>query len=172
MEIKFCRRCAASLKKLNETAYECSNGHKIYYAGSPAAAAIVVTADGKIALTVRAVDPGKGKNSLFGGFTDYGENLEQALARELQEEAGLTASDYETPRYLLSAADDYAWQGNITPVLSTLFFVRLKPGVTIIPADDVADVIYVAPDAVPWEAIAFPSNIPGIKAAIAILRGE
>jgi len=169
MEVTFCRRCAAPLTKLSESAYECSNGHKLFYDASPAAACVLVTPEGKLVLTVRALDPGKGKNSLFGGFADIGESLEQALARELQEEAGLVPGDYETPQYLGSAPDVYEWEGNSTRVLSALYMVQLKPGAKLQPADDVADVIYVDPSEVPYDSIAFKSNLVAIKAVLAAL---
>ena len=172
MEVKFCRRCASPLTKLSETGYECSSGHKLFYDASPAAACILVTPDGKLVLTVRGIDPHKGKNSLFGGFVDYNESLEQGLARELEEEVGITPNDYETPIYLTSAPDSYDWQGNATRVLSAIYLVRLKPHAKLVPADDVADVIYVDPNAVPYDNIAFPSNVVGIRAAIAALQNS
>jgi NAD+ diphosphatase len=170
MEITFCRRCAAPLTKLSETNYICSKGHKLFYDAAPAAASILVTHDGKVVLTVRAIDPRKGKNSLFGGFVDYNESCEEALARELEEEVGLTPEDYEKPVYLTSAPDTYDWEGNTTRVLSMMYLVRLKPGVQLKPADDVADVVYVTPDTIPYDNIGFPSNVIGIKAALDALR--
>lgn len=170
MEVNFCRRCGAPITKLSESSYKCAHGHSLFYDASASAACIIVTHDDKIALTVRGVDPHKGKNSLFGGFVDYGESLEQALARELQEEVGLSPDDYETPRYLVSAPDDYEWQGNATRVLSVMYMVRLKEGVVLKPADDVADVIYVTPETIPYDTVAFPSNLIGIKATVEKLR--
>ena len=169
MEVNFCRRCAAPLTKLSESSYKCSNGHNVFYDASPAASSIIVTHDGKIALTVRAFNPHKGKNSLFGGYVDYGESFEQALTRELKEEVGLTPDDYETPVYLTSAPDDYEWEGNATRVLSNMYLVRLKSHAVLKPADDVADVIYMTPETVPYDTVAFPSNVVGIKAAIELL---
>ena len=45
--------------------------------------------DGKVLLVRRARSPGKGFYSLPGGRVEYGETLQQALAREVDEETGL-----------------------------------------------------------------------------------
>ena len=46
--------------------------------------------DGKVLLVRRARSPGKGFYSLPGGRVEHGESLHQALAREVDEETGLT----------------------------------------------------------------------------------
>jgi ADP-ribose pyrophosphatase YjhB (NUDIX family) len=49
----------------------------------------VIFRDGKVLLVRRARSPGKGFYSLPGGRVEYGESLHAALAREVDEEAGL-----------------------------------------------------------------------------------
>ena len=46
--------------------------------------------DGKVLLVRRARSPAKGFYSLPGGRVEFGESLHQALAREVEEETGLT----------------------------------------------------------------------------------
>jgi NAD+ diphosphatase len=55
---------------------------------------MLVDEDSKILLGKRNRQPDKGKLNLPGGFVDPDETLEQAIARELKEELGLSASDY------------------------------------------------------------------------------
>ncbi len=45
--------------------------------------------DGELLLVRRAVDPARGFYSLPGGRVEFGESLEQAVAREVSEETGL-----------------------------------------------------------------------------------
>lgn len=50
----------------------------------------VVVRDGAVLLVKRAVEPLRGRWSLPGGAVELGEKLEEAVARELQEETNLT----------------------------------------------------------------------------------
>lgn len=63
-------------------------------AGDPAsrpqlAVSAVIFREGKVLLVRRARSPGKGFYSLPGGRVEYGESLQTALAREVDEETGL-----------------------------------------------------------------------------------
>ncbi len=49
----------------------------------------IVPMDGKIVLIRRRNEPFKGKLALPGGIVEYGESVEDALRRELEEEIGL-----------------------------------------------------------------------------------
>jgi len=54
------------------------------------AVSAVIFRDGKVLLVRRARSPGKGFYSLPGGRVEFGESLHTALAREVDEETGLT----------------------------------------------------------------------------------
>jgi mutator protein MutT len=62
----------------------------------------VIVHEGKILLEKRKNAPGKGKWSIPGGLVELGESTEQAVIREVKEEAGL---DVEEPR-LVDVVDD------------------------------------------------------------------
>jgi len=49
----------------------------------------VVISEGKIVLITRKNEPFKGKYALPGGFVEYGEKVEEACIREVEEETGL-----------------------------------------------------------------------------------
>ncbi len=170
MDINFCRRCGAAIEKLTENAFRCANGHKLFYDAAPATGALLLNDKNEVLLVVRAVDPAKGKLAMPGGFCDHGEDLAQALARELQEELGLTPQDYSTPQYLTSAAGDYLWQGDTTRVFGVAFWGRIKPGAVIKPGDDAADFAFFDPHNIPRERLAFESQNKFLDALIAILK--
>lgn len=91
-------------------------------------------------LAIRAHEPQKGKLDCLGGFLDVGENYEQALYRELAEEAGISKEDIYELEYLSSSYDPYPWQGDVTHTATVYFMARLKDGVTLTPNDDVAEI--------------------------------
>jgi len=49
----------------------------------------VIIKQGKVLLIIRKNDPYKGKYALPGGFVEYGETVEEACVREVEEETGL-----------------------------------------------------------------------------------
>lgn len=54
--------------------------------------AVVHDTEGRLLLVCRANEPGRGRWSLPGGRVESGESDEQAVARELAEETGITVS--------------------------------------------------------------------------------
>jgi 8-oxo-dGTP diphosphatase len=49
----------------------------------------IVVLDGQIVLIQRGRDPHQGKHALPGGIVEYGETVERAIVREMEEETGL-----------------------------------------------------------------------------------
>lgn len=68
----------------------------------------IIVQDGKILLTKRGSEPGKGKWSVPGGLVELGESLEKALIREVKEETNL---DVEIVR-LIDAVDNIIRDSN------------------------------------------------------------
>lgn len=142
MQMNFCRRCGESLKLDHDHIFLCKNGHIIFRNASPAAGILLVNDQKETLAIVRGLDPGKGKLDMVGGFCD-GEETEHALQREIQEEIGLSPSDYETPQFLFSHIDPYEYKGEVLPILSITFWAYIKPNAKPRPADDVTEAIFI-----------------------------
>jgi len=142
MEMNFCRRCGSKLTKTGEGAFICDNSHRLYSNAAPATGIFFVTDDGQVLLAVRGIEPYKGMLDAIGGFVDINESLEEAIAREVQEEIGLGPDQYETPQFLCSSPSPYPYDGEERTILGSLFWSQLKPGARPVPADDVAEIKY------------------------------
>ena len=68
----------------------CSRCGEVNYQNpTPSAAAVITDQAGRVLLTRRSVEPGKGMWCLPGGFNEMGESLEDTVMREVFEETGL-----------------------------------------------------------------------------------
>lgn len=141
MEMNFCRRCGKPLEHIRDHAYKCSEGHTIYANGAPGVCVFFVSADNqKVLLATRALEPHKGMLDGVGGFLDASEGFEDAATRELAEELGLSAADYEPLRYLSSGYDVYPYQDEPVPFVGVAFWSRLITTEPLQPMDDIAAV--------------------------------
>ena len=86
---RFCGRCGGKMKPAdNERALDCcSCGRRIYPRINPAV--IVGVTNGDELLITRYADRPLAVDALIAGFTEIGETLEETVAREVMEEAGL-----------------------------------------------------------------------------------
>lgn len=141
MEMNYCRRCGQHLSQATPDVFQCDNGHTLFANSAPTAAIFILNQQGNLLLSRRGINPGKGKLDAFGGFVDGAESAEAAAIRELQEEAGLTPDQYEPLQYFCSAPATYLYQGEERSVLTLCYYTHIKPGVALVAADDVAEVI-------------------------------
>lgn len=162
MEMNFCRRCGAPLKNIRNHIYSCENGHTIFANASPAVGVFFVTEQNRVLLSVRGIEPHKGRLDAFGGFVDGTEKLEKTIVRELAEELGLKPGDYTPAVYLTSGTGRYPYAGEEIPVLSCLYWSRLLVD-TPTPKDDVADIASYPLSDVPLEELHDKDIIAGIK---------
>jgi ADP-ribose pyrophosphatase YjhB (NUDIX family) len=68
----------------------CDGCGRVHYTDPKVAVGVAVFRDDRLLLVRRAVDPGRGKWSLPGGYLDVGEVPRAAAAREALEEAGVS----------------------------------------------------------------------------------
>ena len=144
MEMNYCRRCGSKLSTDGHHIFTCENGHTLYLNASPASSLWVINDKREVLVAVRAHDPGIGKLDSPGGFNDGAETHEHAIARELEEELGLTPKDYTQPEYLLSGIDNYTYGGEVIQVLSAVYWARLIGNPTIQALDDVAEAKFIS----------------------------
>jgi 8-oxo-dGTP diphosphatase len=152
-EARFCPRCGQPATVDYPRSISCPRcGYGAYYNPKPVAAAIPVTAAGKIVLLKRGFDPGKGLWTFPGGFVDLGETVEMAARREAQEEirADVELSDLVG---VYSNADER--------VVLIVFAARITDTPQTTP--EAPEVRAFAPDDIPWEELAFWSTTNALK---------
>lgn len=122
----------------------------------PVAGTIPVNEAGHILLVRRAIEPRAGSWVFPGGYMDIGETAEEAAARETLEEANL----------------------EVTDLALVGVYTRPEPGVIVIvyearainepsAGDETSEVAWFAPDAIPWEELAFDSTEWALRAWVA-----
>jgi mutator protein MutT len=151
----YCPRCGAEYPGppvgVEQRCAVCGNA--TYLNPKPAACGVLVDGEGRVLLGRRAREPLAGLWDVLGGFMEPGETPEQCVVRELQEETGL---DVTVGRYLGGFPDVYGEQGDAT---MNLAFVCSYAGGEPRAADDVSDLTWFAPDALPGDdEIAFGSS--------------
>jgi NAD+ diphosphatase len=155
MEIKFCRRCGATVTQKSASEYGCINGHRLFYQSPPAMGVFLVNDNNEVLLVTRATEPGKGKLDAPGGFCDAGESIEEAAVREMREELHVEPTAYGPLAFLCSGVNDYEFDGEVQHPLDFFFWARVKGEITVQPDDDAAEAGWFAPADVLPDDIAF-----------------
>jgi 8-oxo-dGTP diphosphatase len=90
--ITFCTQCATRLE--SRAAYGrvrlvCPACGYIAFTDPKVAATVLIERAGRVLLTRRRIDPGRGRWCFPGGYVDFGEDPAEAARRECREETGL-----------------------------------------------------------------------------------
>ncbi len=166
MQRKYCHLCGTKLTDFQERSWWCPHCQQRYY-DNPRPTADVALFDEKdrILLVKRALDPGKGKWDVPGGFIEFDEVLEDGALRELQEELGITAKDITNFAYNTNYTALYEWGKETYHILATSFCARIDSKTALHPADDASDYRYYSLDELETVDLSFPMHREVIQAA-------
>jgi len=158
--VRHCPRCGAEgLDWPSRKQIRCRACGFHFFLNVASAVVAILRCEGKLLLSVRGIEPGKGMLDLPGGFLEPGESGEEAVRRELMEELGL---DVTGPRYLFSFPNRY-FHGDVWyDVLDLFFLVDLSEVPQLTPMDDVSAVRWVEPAEIDFGRIAFDSIRSGL----------
>ena len=97
----FCPRCGSIHFVPNDfKSMRCEDCGFVYYLNASAAtAALIFNSRDELLVIHRRDEPKKGMPDLPGGFVDFGESIEQGVAREVKEETNLDIKLHEEYRY-------------------------------------------------------------------------
>jgi ADP-ribose pyrophosphatase YjhB (NUDIX family) len=124
----------------------------IFYLNPKVVGATVPEMDGRVLLTRRSIDPGRGLWTFPGGFVDFGETVTDAAVRETYEETGLKVD-------LTGLLDVYSYPG--APVI-IVYRARVIGG-TLTTCDENDALEWVAAADIPWDRLAFQSTREALR---------
>jgi NADH pyrophosphatase NudC (nudix superfamily) len=152
----FCPRCGKQALVPHEVkAYRCTEcGFEFYLNVAAAVAGFILDAEGRLLVTVRGKDPGKGTLDLPGGFIDPHENAEQAIRREIKEELNL---DVTETIYLFSSPNQYPYMNVTYHTMDLGYLCKVDHFGNLQTADEIADYRFLHPSDVKTELFGFPS---------------
>jgi 8-oxo-dGTP diphosphatase len=156
---RFCPRCGGGLERrlLKATEPErlvCSRcGFVFYLDPKIAVGTIIRTADARLVLVKRAIDPGYGKWVFPGGYVDRGETLAAAAVREAREECGLEVR-------LDGLVNIYSYAGR-APII--VVYAATAAGGTLCVDEESLETAEFDASAIPWDELAFRSTHEGLR---------
>jgi len=157
INFRYCANCGhKSLQPFESKGCVCALCGFQYFLNPGAVVSGIIELGDKIILTKRARDPQKGLWAFPGGFVEYGEGLEDALAREIHEELNLEVC---SATYLCSGWETYLYQEVTYPLVVTFFVVRVRNEIQIEANDDVESYSLVSSNGISGYQFAFESNV-------------
>jgi len=154
---RFCPSCGRGpADRPDPQVFSCPACGFHYHFNPVVAAGVVVEGDdGRVLFVRRAKEPSRGLLAFPGGFVDFGETAEGAVAREAHEETGIDVRDL---RFLGSWPNLYEWRGVTYPVVDLYFTGCLGVGEVPSARHEVEEIVWLRPEEVDPSALAFPTT--------------
>ncbi len=150
---RFCTRCGGGLSlsdvpRDQRQRLRCSDCQHIHYLDPKVAAGVVCAMDGGVVLVRRAIEPGRGKWVVPGGFMEHDETVEEAAVRETLEETGLEVE-------LDGLLGVYSYRRSVV----VLVVYRARPvGGCLRALDECLEARVFGPAEIPWDQLAFVTS--------------
>lgn len=155
--MRFCPLCGGPLARQPvppeaRTERVCVACGFVFYLDHKVVAGSITEHEGRLLLVRRAIHPAFGKWTFPGGYVDWGEPVPAAAVRETREETGLEVA-------LDGLVGVYSYPAS--PVI-VVYRARVTGGaVRACHENDCVE--WVAPDAIPWSELAFPSTAQALR---------
>ncbi len=157
-----CPNCGyRKLESVSQCPFLCENcGIEMFFNSVTSVAALIENSAGNVLFTRRKQDPQRGKLGIPGGFVNPGENLEEALLREVHEEVGIELKSWS---YLGGWPNQYSYKSVIYSVTDIYFVAQVEDFESIKTCPDEVDGEHIAnPVTIELDDLAFPT----LKAAV------
>ena len=160
---RFCPMCGGSLearvlKPAEPTRLVCTRCGFVFYLDPKVAVGTIIRDErSHIVLVRRAIEPGYGKWVFPGGYVDRGEEVRAAAIREAREETGLEVR-------IDGLVNIYSYPGR-APII--IVYAATMIGGCLACDDEGLEAEFFAPDALPWDALAFRSTHEALREFLA-----
>jgi NADH pyrophosphatase NudC (nudix superfamily) len=157
--LKYCPRCggAATLDGGSRKIVCGACGFRIYLNTAAAVAGLIFDEEARLMTVRRNREPRRCLLDLPGGFVDFNETAEEALAREVSEELGVTVSAI---KYCKSIPNKYLYGDVLYHTLDIFLTCRIDDGIdpnTIRVNEEIQEIVYKRPQDISEAEIAFDS---------------
>lgn len=152
--LRFCSRCGAELRFgaiAGEDRHRASCpacGHIAYVNPRLVITTLPVTADGRLVLLRRGIEPGLGAWAQPGGFLEVDETVHEAAVRETLEETGL----------LIRPGEIVGFYTRLEAAVVVVVFEAQVIGGTAVLTPEALEIETFSPDAIPWSDLAFKTT--------------
>ncbi len=160
----YCPNCGYKKHEAeSQSPFNCRNcGIEIFFNSVTSVAALLENSAGDVLFTRRKQNPQRGKLGIPGGFVNSGENLEEALLREVHEEVGI---ELKSSSYLGGWPNKYSYKSVIYSVTDIYFVTQVKDFQSITICPDEIDGVYIAnPTTIELDDLAFPTLKTAVSA--------